>query len=127
MLPNTRSVLDCGSPLPLLDPPCGSEQSCLAPAPPYSAPGCQQVAAGILPAVVGGILPPGPKPEGFDLMAMRAEIPPGETPGSTVQGGGTVQRPQIPDFGLWTLDFRLVSSPVLPEVFEAMRPCFCEG
>jgi SNF2 family DNA or RNA helicase len=30
-------------------------------------------------------------------MAMRAEIPPGETPGSTVQGGGTVQRPQITD------------------------------
>ena len=30
--PNTRSALDCGSPLPLLDVPCASEQPCRAPA-----------------------------------------------------------------------------------------------
>src|ERR1035437_3615750 len=42
-----------------------------------------QVAAGILPAVEGGILPPGPEPEVLDLLARRAALPPGETPGST--------------------------------------------
>ena len=36
------------------------------------------VAAGILPAVEGGILPPGPKPEW-----RRMAIPPGKMPGST--------------------------------------------
>ena len=39
---------------------------------------CHQVAAGILPAVEGGILPPGPVPE-----RCRTAIPPGKMPGST--------------------------------------------
>jgi hypothetical protein len=43
----------------------------------------QTPAAGILPAVEGGILPPGPKLEVFDLMPTRAAIPPGKMPGST--------------------------------------------
>ena len=43
-----------------------------------------QVVAGILPAVEGGILPPGPGSKVLDLMVMGAAIPPGETPGSEV-------------------------------------------
>jgi hypothetical protein len=42
-----------------------------------------QVVAGILPAVEGGILPPGPVREVCDVLAIQAVIPPGETPGST--------------------------------------------
>ena len=39
---------------------------------------CHQVAAGILPAVEGGILPPGP-----ELQCCGTALPPGKTPGST--------------------------------------------
>ncbi len=38
-------------------------------------------AAGILPAVEGGILPPGPAIEAFGTVTKRAGMPPGETPG----------------------------------------------
>jgi multidrug efflux pump subunit AcrB len=41
------------------------------------------VAAGILPAVEGGILPPGPVPESFSVTSQPAAIPPGRMPGST--------------------------------------------
>jgi hypothetical protein len=37
--PNTRSVLDCGSPLPLLKVTSGTEQPCPGRPPPYSAQG----------------------------------------------------------------------------------------
>jgi len=40
-------------------------------------------AAGILPAVEGGILPPGPALEFSSTVAWRTVNPPGETPGST--------------------------------------------
>jgi multidrug efflux pump subunit AcrB len=40
------------------------------------------VAAGILPAVEGGILPPGPAPESFSVTTQPAAIPPGRMPGS---------------------------------------------
>ena len=40
-------------------------------------------AAGILPAVEGGILPPGPAPEYPCASAMRTTLPPGKMPGST--------------------------------------------
>jgi hypothetical protein len=47
--------------------------------PPLGASGhCHQVAAGILPAVEGGILPPGGAPH-----ACGTAIPPGKMPGST--------------------------------------------
>ena len=49
-----------------------------------SAPGHRQhVAAGILPAVVGGILPPGDGLESSRVKAMRRAVPPGRMPGST--------------------------------------------
>jgi hypothetical protein len=63
------------------------------------------VAAGILPAVEGGILPPGPVSEVIDVQAMQPAIPPLETPGSTAgrmpaapaqARAGAVMRP-IPD------------------------------
>jgi hypothetical protein len=41
------------------------------------------VAAGILPAVEGGILPPGPAPEFPSAIRMPTAIPPGRMPGST--------------------------------------------
>jgi multidrug efflux pump subunit AcrB len=41
------------------------------------------VAAGILPAVEGGILPPGPGPESSGVTTQPAAIPPGTMPGST--------------------------------------------
>ena len=41
------------------------------------------VAAGILPAVEGGILPPGTAPESFTVTATPTPIPPGRMPGST--------------------------------------------
>ena len=43
----------------------------------------QDVAAGILPAVEGGILPPGALLESASLTAMPRAIPPGRMPGST--------------------------------------------
>ena len=45
------------------------------------APDCHFVAAGIRPAVEGGILPPGPALEAFGIVTRRAGMPPGETPG----------------------------------------------
>jgi len=41
------------------------------------------VAAGILPAIEGGILPPGPPPESSALTAQPMLLPPGKMPGST--------------------------------------------
>jgi hypothetical protein len=41
---------------------------------------CHLVAAGILPAVKGGILPPGPALEISSVVTRRASIPLGETP-----------------------------------------------
>jgi len=45
------------------------------------APDCHFEAAGILPAVEGGILPPGPALEAFGTVTRRAGMPPSETPG----------------------------------------------
>ena len=42
-----------------------------------------RVAAGILPAVEGGILPLGPAFEASSMVTRRTSIPPGGTPGST--------------------------------------------
>ncbi len=61
---------------------------------------CHFVAAGILTAVEGGILPPGPALEAFGIVTRRAALPPVETPGSTAakmpaateQGAGSVWR-----------------------------------
>lgn len=58
-----------------------------------------EVAAGILPAVEGGSLPPGPAFEPSSTITTRTSIPPGETPSSTagkmpaatVQGAGSLE------------------------------------
>ena len=66
------------------------------------APDCHFVAAGIRPAVEGGILPPGPALEVPSIIASRTTMPPGETPSSkadkmstttTAQDGGSVHSP----------------------------------
>ena len=49
----------------------------------------RRVAAGILPAVKGGILPPGPALESYRVTAEGAAITPGRMPGSTARGNPT--------------------------------------
>jgi leucyl-tRNA synthetase len=64
----------------------------------------QDVAAGILPAVEGGILPPGAALESSSITAMRPAIPPGRMPGSTagkMPAATTQQRCPTPGVDLY--------------------------
>jgi hypothetical protein len=55
------------------------------------------VAAGSLPAVEGGVLPPGPSPELLRPQPLRTAIPPGGTSGSTAGADAGRYFPTIAD------------------------------